>query len=313
MTEHSDACDQTLIKHFRIKILSKSLDTHVNNAQLVTNLQQTCSKSAATTCWQDMLALVVPSLLTRLLQACSRLATSLMDSTALLQVCSNNLLSGCKLSKLPSDFCLSLLGKDLIPEDVAKDLGVTFDCNFNFNDHIVKLTALCMSILGQINRVKHVFNKELLIIIIKALVFSKLFYCSSVWSSTSGKNIKKLQHVQNFAARIISGHSKYDHVTPMFALVVPSLLTRLLQACSRLATSLMDSTALLQVCSNNLLSGCKSTTCQQVVSHKLGTTWQNSSIATNLLTSLLQACYKLVASTCWQVVRFQVPVQPPGS
>ena len=65
------------------------------NAQLVTNLQQTCSKSVATTCWQDVLALVVPSLLTRLLQACSRLATSLMNTTALLQVCSNNLLSGC--------------------------------------------------------------------------------------------------------------------------------------------------------------------------------------------------------------------------
>ena len=69
------------------------------NAQLVTNLQQTCSKSVATTCWQDVLALVVPSLLTRLLQACSRLATSLMNPTALLQVCSNNLLSGLQLNQ----------------------------------------------------------------------------------------------------------------------------------------------------------------------------------------------------------------------
>ena len=70
-----------------------------------------------------------------------------------------------------------------------------------------------MSILGQINRVKQVFNLELFTIVINALVFSKLFYCSSVWSSTSGKNIKKLQYIQNFAARIISGHGKYDHVT----------------------------------------------------------------------------------------------------
>ena len=61
---------------------------------------------------------------------------------------------------------------------------------------------------------------------------------------------------------------------------------KLLQACSRLATSLMNSTPCLQVCSNNLSSGCKSTTCQQVVNHKLGTTWQNNSTAT----SLLQAC-----------------------
>ena len=86
------------------------------------------------------------------------------------------------------------------------------------------------------------------------------------------------------------------------------------QACWQVATSLQQTcykldelNSLVTSCSNNLLSGCKSTTCQQVVSHKLGTTWQNNSIATNLLTCLLQARYKLVASTtCWQVVRFCV-------
>ena len=52
-----------------------------------------------------------------------------------------------------------------------------------------------------------------LIIIINALVFSKLFYCSSVRSSTSQSNIAKLQAVQDFACRIISGSKKYDHVT----------------------------------------------------------------------------------------------------
>ena len=119
------------------------------------------------------------------------------------------------LARLPSDFCLSLLENDLIPEDAVKDLALTLDRNLSFDDHIVKVTASCMSILGQINRVKHVFNLELLTIVINALVFSKLFYCSSVWASTTEKNIKKLQYIQNFAARIISGHGKCDHVTPV--------------------------------------------------------------------------------------------------
>ena len=44
---------------------------------------------------------------------------------------------------------------------------------------------------------------------------SKLFYCSSVWSSTSLGNIHKLQLLQHFAARIISGVRKYDHITPI--------------------------------------------------------------------------------------------------
>ena len=44
-----------------------------------------------------------------------------------------------------------------------------------------------------------------------AFVFSKLFYCSTVWPNTSKGNVKKLQLVQNFAARIALGLRKYDH------------------------------------------------------------------------------------------------------
>jgi len=71
-----------------------------------------------------------------------------------------------------------------------------------------------MSALGQISRVKHVFRKNILITIIYSLVFTKLYYCSSVRSNTSTSNIRELQRVQNFAARIVSGTRKFDHVTP---------------------------------------------------------------------------------------------------
>ena len=58
------------------------------------------------------------------------------------------------------------------------------------------------------------FSLELFHTIINSLVFSKLYYCSSVWSNTSASNIRKLQGVQNFAARIVSGTRKFDHVSP---------------------------------------------------------------------------------------------------
>ena len=65
------------------------------------------------------------------------------------------------------------------------------------------------------NRVKYLFDRRTLITIINSLVFSKLLYCSSVWANTTNKNIKLLQTVQNFAARIVSGTRKFDHVTPI--------------------------------------------------------------------------------------------------
>ena len=118
------------------------------------------------------------------------------------------------ICKLPS-FKLSFLGKELLPMDSVKDLGVIFDPTLSFDSHITALAATCISRLAQINRAKHAFNSNLLVNIINALVFSRLFYCSMVWSNTSDKNLRKLQHVQNFAARIISGKRKFDHITPV--------------------------------------------------------------------------------------------------
>ena len=43
---------------------------------------------------------------------------------------------------------------------------------------------------------------------------SKIDYCSSIWSNTSEGNIEKMQLVQNYAARIISGEKKSDHIPP---------------------------------------------------------------------------------------------------
>ena len=56
------------------------------NAQLVTNLQQTCSKLVGTSLLQDFIRTACSLIVDKLLQACGRLATSLMNSTALLQV-----------------------------------------------------------------------------------------------------------------------------------------------------------------------------------------------------------------------------------
>ena len=54
-------------------------------------------------------------------------------------------------------------------------------------------------------------------IIIKALVFNTLYYCPSVWSNTSKKNINKLQSVQNFAARLVTNTRMFDHITPVLS------------------------------------------------------------------------------------------------
>ena len=90
-----------------------------------------------------------------------------------------------------------------------------FGPTLSFDNHISIVVWSCKSKLSQISRIRFFFDKQLLETIINALVFSKLYYCSLVWSSTSACNIRKLQYAQNFAARIIYNVKKYDHIPPV--------------------------------------------------------------------------------------------------
>ena len=84
------------------------------------------------------------------------------------------------VSKVPQDITFTLMDKQLIISSNVKDLGVTLDPYLNY-DHVADVVSSCMRALVQINRVRHLFKREILIQIINCLVFSKLYYCSTVW------------------------------------------------------------------------------------------------------------------------------------
>ena len=106
-----------------------------------------------------------------------------------------------------------MLGTQIKPVTVAKDLGVYIGCYLIFNEHITKTASDCMFKLTRVIRKKHLLVQKTLIYLISAFVFSKLYYRSMVWSSTSKKNVRKRQLHQNYAYRIITGLRKYDHVS----------------------------------------------------------------------------------------------------
>ena len=111
---------------------------------------------------------------------------------------------------------VTFLGKEISPVPVAKDLGVFIDETLSYNEHISKTVSSCLYKLTQINRIKHLLDKKTLFLLLNAFIFSRLFYCSTVWSNTSKSNLKKLQLVQNFAARLILGLRKSDHISEGF-------------------------------------------------------------------------------------------------
>ena len=115
----------------------------------------------------------------------------------------------------------------------ARDLGLILNPNLTFDNHITTSVSECIARLAQINRVKHCLDKNTLLTVIHALVFSKMYYCSNVWANITNKNVRKLQAVKNFACRIASGAKKYDHVTPLLKSLSWSLVKEAIMALNR--------------------------------------------------------------------------------
>ena len=111
-----------------------------------------------------------------------------------------------------SDVSVPFLGQELTPVSSAKDQGVMRDSNLTFNEHVSSPSLLPFIYPWyQVDRVRHFFLE----MYPNLLFFSKLFYCSTVWSGTSNENIHKLQLLQNFAARILANIKNFDHISPV--------------------------------------------------------------------------------------------------
>ncbi len=84
-----------------------------------------------------------------------------------------------------------------------------------FDTHINELSKKIIGMLIYISRVSMNFDKTTRKIVVQSLVLSLINYCIRIWGTTNTSLIKKVQKLQNFAARVsIGGMKKYDHVSP---------------------------------------------------------------------------------------------------
>ena len=84
-----------------------------------------------------------------------------------------------------------------------KDIGVTFDCNLEFDIHISEKISKANSIFGMIRRSYKYLNKDVFLLLYKALVRSNLEYANSVWSPHKMKHIEAIENVQRRATRTV--------------------------------------------------------------------------------------------------------------
>lgn len=96
--------------------------------------------------------------------------------------------------------------------DCAKNLGVLFDSHLSFDSQINKVVSSCFATIRSLSRIKHFLNRDQLTILVCALIFSNLDYCNILYYGLKAETIRKLQRVQNSAARLVFKMNLFDRV-----------------------------------------------------------------------------------------------------
>ncbi len=98
----------------------------------------------------------------------------------------------------------------------VRNLGVIFDEQLTFKDHIAKTARSCRFSLHNIRKIRPFLTEHAAQLLVQALVISRLDYCNVLLAGLPSSTIKPLQMIQNAAARLVFNEPKSSHVTPLF-------------------------------------------------------------------------------------------------
>ena len=117
--------------------------------------------------------------------------------------------------KLNACFPIDILGRPLCPVDSIKNLGVWFDSDFSLSKYVQNVCKSCFIKLHDYRHVRQFLTHDASVLVANALASRRLDYCNSLFRSLSKLNLRKLQCIQNSAARILSNNSRYTSITPV--------------------------------------------------------------------------------------------------
>ena len=97
----------------------------------------------------------------------------------------------------------------------ARDLGVILDTELTMSAHV---TALCQSGFFQLRPLRpfvRSLKTEAAKTLVQAFISCRLDYCNSLLYGVTDNVIRRVQALQNAAARLITGSRRRDHITPV--------------------------------------------------------------------------------------------------
>ena len=94
----------------------------------------------------------------------------------------------------------------------TKSLGFLINENLSFHTQVMALKRDCFRLIRNICKMRFIFGKQQLKLIVNSLVICKLDYCNSLFYGINERYLKELQIIQNAAGKVVFGLYKHDHV-----------------------------------------------------------------------------------------------------
>ncbi len=101
----------------------------------------------------------------------------------------------------------------IYPTDKVRNLGVVFDKHLSMDDQVKTVYKEGFYHLKNLWRIRKFLNEEQSNVAAHAFISSKLDYRNALLGGAPKYQIKKLQLVQNAAARVVTKTGKYEHIS----------------------------------------------------------------------------------------------------
>ncbi len=98
---------------------------------------------------------------------------------------------------LQHDFTIQLGSSTITPSASVRNLGVIFDDQLTFKEHIAKTARSCRFALHNIRKIRPFLTEHAAQLLVQALVISRLDYCNALLAGLPSNTIKPLQMIQN--------------------------------------------------------------------------------------------------------------------
>ena len=96
-----------------------------------------------------------------------------------------------------------------------RNLGVLLDPFISMEKYVTQVCKTCYFYIHNFNRIKGFLDFETLERLVHCFISSRLDYCNSLFLGLPASQTNQLQRVQNAAARVLTGTSRFEHISPV--------------------------------------------------------------------------------------------------